>query len=131
MNWMHELVAVMDAYRNAPNPNQPVSRDDYLKMLAAFRRLLPLAEISDSQDTAIRRNLPGGGLSGFQLVSLLQRISDAETYVSKKPVFPMTAESIAMNIYIALESMDVSDTSEEIMNSLRGTFQKILDGNLQ
>ena len=67
---------VRNAYRNAPNPNQPISKDNYLAMLNIFGQLVPLAAIPDAYDTDFRRNLPGSGLSGFQVVSLLQRIED-------------------------------------------------------
>ena len=120
---------VRNAYRNAPNPNQPISKDNYLAMLNIFGQLVPLAAIPDAYDTDFRRNLPGSGLSGFQVVSLLQRIEDAKTFANNNPLYTTAGEGIAENIRAILDLIP-SGAAKNILNPLQSTVQNILGGNL-
>lgn len=130
MTLPQQLAVVIETYRNAPNPNQTISRTNYLAMLSAFRTLVPLADISDSLDTELRRNLPGGGLSGLQVVPLHQRIDDAATYASSKPLYPGAGAAIAENILVILELLKPSELHDQVAESLRGNINAILAGQL-
>lgn len=129
MNWQQLLTAVREAYRKGPNPSQPISKANYLAMLHAFRLLVPLATISGAYDTDFRRNLPGGGLSGLQVLPLSQRITDAETFANNNPVYPAAGEGIAENIRAILGLLGPG-AAQGILAPLQGTFQNILGGNL-
>ena len=128
MNWKQLLTAVRNSYRNASNPNQPISKANYLAMLEAFRLLVSSTNISGAYDTDFRRNLPGGGLSGLQVPSLPQRITDAEMFASNNLLYPAAGEGIAENIR-AIIDLTAQDTAQEVLGPLQDTFQKILDGN--
>lgn len=129
MNWQQLLTAVRDAYRNASNINQPISQANYLAMLSAFGSLVPLATISSAYDTDFRRNFPGGGLSGFQVTSLAQRIGDAATFANNNPLYPAAGEGIAENIRAILGLVPPS-AIQGVLVPLQSTFQNILGGNL-
>lgn len=129
MNWQQILIAVRDAYRNAPNPSQPISLANYQAMLSAFGSLVSLVTIPDTYDTDFRRNLPGGGLSGFQVVTLQQRIADAVSFANANPVYPPAGEGIAENISVILGLVGPS-VAQGILGQYQGTFQSILGGNL-
>lgn len=129
MNWQQLLTAVRNAYRNAPNPDQAISQANYMAMLHAFQSLVPLATISEAYDTDFRRNLPGGGLSGFQILSLVQRISDAEKFANNNPLYPAAGEGIAENMR-AILGLIAPGAADGVLAPLQSTFQPILDGNL-
>lgn len=129
MNWNQTLTDVRDAYRNAKDPNAAITQANYLAMLGAFSTLVPLATISDAYDTDFRRNLPGGGLSGFDVVPLAKRISDAQVFAIANPVYPVTGEGIAENL-LALLHLLPAGSENATLTRLQGTFQSILAGNL-
>lgn len=129
MNWQEQLTAVKDAYGNASNPNQPISKANYLAMLNAFRLLVLSATISDIYDTDFRRNLPGGGISGLQVVPLPQRIKDAETFANIKPLYPAAGEGIAENIRAILD-LTAPYAAQCVLAPLQDTFEKIIAGSL-
>lgn len=130
MTLPQQLALVIETYRNAPNPNQTISQTNYLAMLSAFGTLVPLVDISDSLDTELRRNLPGGGLSGLQVVPLHQRIGDAATYANSKPLYPGAGAAIAENILVILELLKPSELHDQVAESLRGNIKAILAGQL-
>lgn len=129
MNWNKFLTDVRNAYRNAPNPNQPIVLANYLNMLQAFRQLVPLANISEAYDTDFRRNLPGGNLSGFEIPSMLQRITDAEKFANNNPVYPAAGEGVAENIRAILDLIP-QGSAQGVLAPFWGTFNNILNGNL-
>lgn len=129
MNWQQQLTAVRNIYRNASNPNQPISKANYLAMLNAFRVLVQSAEVSGAYDTDFRRNLPGGGLSELQVPPLPQRITDAETFAKNNPLYPVAGEGIAENIRAILE-LTAPGVAQRVLTPLNGTFKNILAGNL-
>lgn len=129
MNWQQLLTAVRDAYRNAPNPNLPISQTNYIAMLSVFGALVSLANISGAYDTDFRRNLPGGGLSGLKVVSLPQCIADAATFAHTNPVYPAAGEGIAENIR-AILGLLAPGAAQGVLAPRQGTFQNILAGKL-
>ena len=129
MNFQQLLTAVRNAYRNAPNPSQPISHTNYLAMLYAFSALVSRVSVSSAYDYDFRRNLPGGGLSGFKVVPLTQCITDAETFAKNNPVFPLAGEGIAENIRAILDLL-TPDVAQGVLAPYFGSFQNILEGNL-
>lgn len=129
MNLELLLTEVRNAYRNSPNPSQPISQANYLAMLYAFRTLVPLATISWAYDTDFRRNLPGGGLSGLQDLPLPQRITDAEMFANNNPLYSAAGEGIAENIRAILELVSPG-AAQGVLAPLQGTFKNIIGGNL-
>jgi len=129
MNWQQIITDVRDAYRSASNSNQPISQVNYLEMLNAFRMLVPLASISEAYDTDFRRNLPGGGLRGFEVPPLLQRIDDAETFAKMNDLYSPAGEGVAENIRAIIQLVP-PNTASKVLAPLIGTLQKILNGSL-
>lgn len=129
MNWQEFLMKVRNAYKDAPNRNQPISHGSYLALLSIFEKLVPLATISSEYDTDFRRNLPGGGTSGFQSISLLERVKNASNYANEKPLYPIAGEGIAENIR-SIVGMVSTTESEAILQPHEALFQSIIDGKL-
>lgn len=129
MNLQQLLAAVRDAYRDAHNKNQPISKQNYLAMLDAFRSLVPSATINEAYDTDFRRNLPGGGLSGFEVPPLLHRIKDAEAFANNNSLYPAAGEGIAENLR-AILALTAPGAAQGVLAPLQGTFQNILSGKL-
>lgn len=129
MDWQEILLKVRNAYKYAPNRNQPISQPSYLMLLSVFENLVPLAAISSEYDNDFRRNLPGAGLSGFQSVSLLERIKNASHFANAEPLYPIAGEGIAENIRCMVGMVSTTE-SEAILRSHEALFKSIVDGNL-
>ncbi len=129
MNWQQQITEVRNAYRNSKSPEQPISKANYIVMLRAFKFLALSTTISDAYGTDFRRNLPGGGLSGFQMTTLPQCIANAETFASNNNLYPAAGEGIAENIRAILE-LTAPNVAQGVLVPLQGTFQSICAGNL-
>ena len=130
MNWKTLLKQVEAEYRNAPNSEQSVSKEQYLTMLGAFEQLvLNAGPISEALDTDLRRNLPGGGQSFPHVHSLSERIRDAMKYANYGHLPPRAGQELAANLCAILDLVP-ADMASGVLLPLQATFDKILSGKL-
>lgn len=134
MNWEQLLTSVRDAYRNAPDGNQPISQSNYLALLGAFAQLVPVAQISSYYETDFRRNMPGGSgrIEGTfeQVVGTLEKkVTAAATFAHSNPLYPTSGEGIAENLR-AIIRFAPSATVSMTLTPIQPVLKSISDGNL-
>ncbi len=130
MDWEKELKAVKAAYDNAPDQSHPISAHKYTALLGAFGSLVSLADISDSLDTDFRRNLPGGGMRGLELVPTMQdRIADAGIFAISNKLYPLAGSALSDSL-IALVRLVSPNNAQMALAPIHATLQDLVKGNL-
>lgn len=133
MDWNELLTSVRDAYRNAVDGNQPISSDNYLKLLAAFGALAEVTSFNEAYENDFRRNIPGGSrLEGSYdevVGTLTQKISAAKKFAGSNPLYPAFGEGVAQNL-IAIASLASSESTNQILSPMQNLLEDIAKGKL-
>jgi hypothetical protein len=130
VDWEQELKNVKAAYDNAPDQSQPIAPHKYVTLLTAFGSLVPLADISDSLDTDLRRNLPGGGMRGLGSVPAMHdRIADAGAFAMTNKIYSLAGSALADNL-IAVVRLVSPNKAQMALGPIHGVLQDLANGNL-
>lgn len=116
-------------YANDPG-KLPIKKTDYLTLLDSFESLLSwVPEIPGAYDTDFRRNLPGGGIDGLEVLpNMAERINQARRYLAGHEATATAGQCIVQNIDACLGLIPHDANVEDTLKSMEPTVLRIASG---